>query len=65
MGGSRSGKSNALLSLVTRLWLYVFDKIYLYVKYPNEAKYEYPIKNVEKKWFGKPAEYKGCYYIFK
>ena len=47
MGGSRSGKSNALLSLVTRLWLYVFDKIYLYVKYPNEAKYEYPIKNVE------------------
>ena len=50
--GSGSGKRNALLNLIKHRNdgdYSIIDKIYLYVKNPNEAKYQYLIKNLGKK----------------
>ena len=50
--GSGSGKRNALLNLTKHRNdgdYSIIDKIYLYVKNPNEAKYQYLIKNLGKK----------------
>ena len=46
IGGSGSGKTNALLSLIENQPN--IDKIYLYAKDPHEAKYQYLIKKREK-----------------
>ena len=46
MGGSRSGKINALLNLIGNQQ--DIDKIYLYAKDPYEAKYQYLIRKREK-----------------
>ena len=45
MGGSGSGKTNALLHLINEQK--DIDKIYLYAKDLSESKYEYSIKNRE------------------
>ena len=42
VGGSGSGKTNALLNLMNNQP--DIDKIYLYEKHPYEAKYQYLIK---------------------
>ena len=46
VGGSGSGKTNALLSLINNQQ--DIDKMYLYVKDPYKAKYEYLINKREK-----------------
>ena len=46
IGGSVSGKTNALLNLINNQP--DIDKIYLYAKDPYEAKYQYLIKKREK-----------------
>ena len=46
VGGSGSGKTNALLNLINNQP--VIDKIYLYSKDPYEAKYQYLINKREK-----------------
>ena len=46
VGGSRSGKTNALLNLINNQP--DIDKIYLYAKDPYEAKYQYLINKREK-----------------
>ena len=46
VGGSRSGKTNALLNLINNQP--DIDKMYLYAKYPYEAKYQYLINKHEK-----------------
>ena len=46
IGGSGSGKTNALLNLINNQA--DVDKIYLYAKNPYEAKYQYLIKKREK-----------------
>ena len=46
IGGSRSGKTNALLNLIKNEP--DIDKIYLYANDPYEAKYQYLIKICEK-----------------
>ena len=46
IGGSGSGKTNALLSLINNQPN--IDKIYLYAKDPYEAKYQFLIKKKEK-----------------
>ena len=46
VGGSGSGKTNALLNLITNQP--DIDKIYLYAKYPYEEKYQHLI-NIHKK----------------
>ena len=46
IGGSRSGKANALLNLINNQP--DFDKIYLYTKDPYEAKYQHLINKREK-----------------
>ena len=46
VGGSGSGKINALLNLINNLS--DIDKIYLYTKDPYEAKYQYLINKHEK-----------------
>ena len=46
VGGSRSVKTNALLNLINNQP--DIDKIYLYVKDPHEAKYQYLIRKREK-----------------
>ena len=46
VGGSGSGKTNALLNLINNQL--DIDKIYLYVKDPHEAKYQYLINKREK-----------------
>ena len=46
IGGSGSGKTNALLSLINNQL--DIDKIYLYAKDPYEAKYQYLINKREK-----------------
>ena len=46
IGGSGSGKTNALLNLINKPP--DFDKIYLYAKDPYEAKYQYLISKCEK-----------------
>ena len=45
IGGSGSGKTNALLNLIENQP--DIDKIYLYAKYPYEAKYQYLINKRE------------------
>ena len=45
IGGSRSGKTNALLNLISQQD--DIDKIYLYAKDLSEPKYEFLIKNHE------------------
>ena len=45
IGGSRSGKANALLNLINNLL--DIDKIYLYAKDPYEAKYQFLINKRE------------------
>ena len=45
IGGSGSGKTNALLSLINNQP--DIDKVYLYVKDPYEPKYQYLIKKRE------------------
>ena len=45
IGGSGSGKTNALLNLINEQD--DIDKIYLYAKYLSESKYEYLIKKRE------------------
>ena len=42
IGGSGSGKTNALLNLLSNQP--DIDKIYLYAKYPYETKYQFLIK---------------------
>ena len=46
VGGFGSGKTNALLNLIKNQP--DIDKIYLYAKDPDEAKYQYLIKKREK-----------------
>ena len=46
IGGSESGKTNALLNLINNQL--VIDQIYLYAKDPHEAKYQYLINKREK-----------------
>ena len=46
IGGSGSGKTNALLNLINNQP--DIDKIYLYAKDPYEAKYQYLIRKREK-----------------
>ena len=46
VGGSGSGKANALLNLINNQP--DIDKIYLYAKYPYEANYQYSINKREK-----------------
>ena len=46
VGGSGSGKTNALLNLINNQP--DIDKIYLYVKDPYEAKYQYLIHKRQK-----------------
>ena len=46
VGGSGSGKTNALLNLINNQT--DIDKIYLYAKDPYEAKYQYLIKKHER-----------------
>ena len=46
IGGSGSGKINALLNLINNQQ--DIDKIYLYAKDPYEEKYQYLIKKCEK-----------------
>ena len=46
IGGSGSGKTNALLNLINNQP--DIDKIYLYAKDPYETKYQYLINNREK-----------------
>ena len=45
MGGSGSGKTNALLNLIKKQL--DIDKIYLYAEDPHEAKHEYLINKRE------------------
>ena len=62
MGGSGSGKANALLNLINNQP--DIDKIYLYAKDPYKAKYQYLInerKKVELDPFKDPKTYR----IFK
>ena len=40
----------------------IIDKIHLHVKDPYEAKYQYPIKNCEKKWYCNFEPSKGFFY---
>ena len=46
VGGSGSGKTNALLNLINNQP--GIDKLYLYIKDPYEAKYKYLIHRVQK-----------------
>ena len=55
LGGSGSGKTNALLNLINNQ-LYI-DKIYLYAKDPYEAKYQYLIKKRELNHFNDPKAF--------
>ena len=47
IGGSGSGKINALLNLIENQPDIIIDKIYLYAKDPYEAKYQYLINKRE------------------
>ena len=46
IGGSRSGKTNALLNLINNQP--DIDKMYLYAKHPYEVKYQYLVNICEK-----------------
>ena len=48
IGGSRSGKMNSIFNLINHPDI---DKIYLYTKDPNEAKYQFLINKQEKTGF--------------
>ena len=63
IGGSRSGKTNALLNSIMMI-IALLIKTYLYVKKLYEAKYQYLIKN-EKRWSWKSGRSQGFYWIFK
>ena len=61
IGGSGSGKTNALLNLITEQD--VIDKMYLYAKDLSEPKYEFLIKkgkDVRTKHFGDPNAFIEC-----
>ena len=45
IGGSGSGKTNALLNLISQED--DIDKIYLYAKYLSKPKYQFLVKNLE------------------
>ena len=48
IGGSGSGKTNALLKLIKERDSYnFFDKIYLYAKYLNKPEYQFLTKKVQ------------------
>ena len=40
----------------------IIDKIHLHVKDPYETKYQYPIKNREKKWYCNFERSKGFFF---
>ena len=48
IGGSGSGKTNALLNLISNQP--DIDKMYLYAKGPDEAKYQFLINKRESTW---------------
>ena len=61
IGGSRSGKTNALLNLIKNQP--DIDKIYLYAKDPHEAKYQFLINKRESiglKHFNDPKAFIDC-----
>ena len=58
VGGSGSGKTNALLNLINNQL--DIDKIYLYAKDPYETKYQYLINKLEKvglNYFNEPKAF--------
>ena len=62
IGGSGSGKTNALLNLINEQ--YNIDRIYLYAKDLSEPKYEYLIKkhqNAGIKYLNDPNTYAECF----
>ena len=62
IGGSGSGKTNALLNLINEQ--YNIDRIYLYAKDLSEPKYEYLIKkhqNAGIKYLNDPNAYAECF----
>ena len=62
--GSASGKTNELLTLVKQKnegSFTITDKMYLYVKDPNEAKYQYLIKKHEKTGLKEHEEAKSLF----
>ena len=63
VGGSGSGKTNALLNLINKQP--DIDKIYLYAKDPYEAKYQYLINKREKVGLDHFKDPGGFYRIFK
>ena len=58
IGGSGSGKTNALLNLINNQP--DIDKIYLYAKDPYEAKYQYLINKCEKVGLDHFDDHKAC-----
>ena len=61
IGGSGSGKANALLNLISQQG--DIDKIYLCAKYLSESKYEFLIKkheNTGTKFFNNPNAFIEC-----
>ena len=63
IGGSGSGKTNALLNLINNQP--DIDKIYLYAKDPYEAKYQYLISKREIVGLDHFDDPKAFYLIFK
>ena len=62
IGGSGSGKTNALFNLINEQ--YNIDRIYLYAKDLSEPKYEYLIKkhqNAGIKYLNDPNAYTECF----
>ena len=47
IGGSGSGKTNALLNLIKHQWPDI-DKIYLYIKDPLKSKYQLLVNGIKK-----------------
>ena len=64
IGGSGSGKTNALLNLIKEQdKLDVIDKIYLYARDLNEPKYQFLIKkrkNAGKRYLNDPNAFIKC-----
>ena len=56
IGGSGSEKTNALLNLINSQS--DIDKIYLYAKYPYEAKYQYLINKRENVYYNLGKKHK-------
>ena len=63
VGGSGSGKTNALLNLINNQP--DINKIYLYAKDPCEAKYQYLVSKREKVGLDHFKDSKAFYGIFK